>query len=128
MHRSLKANCMRQTVLWIPFRFRFLFGCNRRALCLHDFDPRYFPGRWYEWYKQSSKDDSESDSESDSQSDSETSADSDSDPDYTYSGYAIVFPLRVKCHLHWSPSGFVGIVMVPIHLRLGHLQKCLGYK
>ena len=65
--------------------------------------------RWYEWHKQSSKDqedDFESDSESDSQSDSEASVDSNSDPDYTYSGHAIVFPLKVKCRLHWSPPGF----------------------
>jgi len=26
--------------------------------------------------------------------------------DYNYYGHAIVFPIRVKCRLHWLPSGF----------------------
>lgn len=130
VHRSLKADCTKQTILRIPFRFdvfRFLFGCNRKALYLHDFDPRYFAGKWYQWHKRSSKDredlldldDSESDSEPDSESDNESDGESDSmsdtseatvdndgDPDYNYYGHAIVFPVRVKCRLHWSPSGF----------------------
>jgi len=127
MHRSLKADCTKQTIIRIPFRFdvfRFLFGCKRKALYLHDFDPRYFTDRWYQWYKRSSKDeedpdtdDTESDTESDSNSDSESDAEfgsesesdtagDDCDPHFTYSGHTIVFPLRVKCRLHWSPSGF----------------------
>jgi len=116
MHRSLKADCTKQTILRVPFRFdvfKFLFGC-KRLLYLHNFDPKHFTGRWYEWHKRSSKDskdqydldDSESDSESDCSSDSETAVDNDCDPNYTYFGHAIVFPLRVKCRLHWSPSGF----------------------
>jgi len=90
---------------------------------LHDFDPRYFTGKWYQWHRRSSKDredqldlsDSESDSESDvgSESDvesdymshSETTVDSEGDPDYTYE--------NVVCtgqHLD-----LLGIAMAPIH-------------
>jgi len=36
---------------------------------------------------------------------SEATVDNDG-PDYNYYGNTIVFPVRVKYHLHWSPSGF----------------------
>lgn len=89
--KSLKVDCIKQTVKRVPFRFnvfRFLFGdCKKKNLYFTDFDPQYFSEGW-------------------NQCSSRFSTNSD-DTEFDYWGRTIVFPLKVSCELHWSPTGFI---------------------
>ena len=82
--KSLKADCLKHTVIRLPFRFdifRFLFGSyNKKLLYFCDFDQRYFGSGWNQWF---------------------------TDSVLGKHGHVIVFPLKAKLSLHRSPpNGF----------------------
>ena len=82
--KSLKADCLKHTVIRLPFRFdvfRFLFGSyNKKRLYFCDFNQRYFgPGR-NQWF---------------------------TDSVLGMHGHVIDFPLKAKLSLRRSPpNGF----------------------
>ena len=82
--KSLKADCLKHTVIRLPFRFdvfRFLFGSyNKKRLYFSDFNQRYFGPGWNQWF---------------------------TDSVLGKHGHVIVFPLKAKLSLHRSPpNGF----------------------